>query len=332
MTSRTRTYVLGLSTAIMVFAFVGGYLGQALTKDDTYQHLRVFEDVVSLVLNNYVEPVDVRQAMQGAMRGLADGLDPESSYLTPGLVKSLAKEWRDRTVRIVNLLARCGTDFRVVGPTAPVTEKGGEWGVECLDTKQNIWGIQFPPADPAGNEFKALLECRTCRTVSLEGVSLVEVEVLGTSGIVSRSCGTCAKVTFWGHAEKLLAPSAAVVEAATQALASGPERRRHRRLSLQLRARIRDYHGGVEILKSENISKGGLCFVSEKQHHLGAGILVVCPYDPAGENIEVRGRIDSGSGSGMGSGMGTGSAMGSATGSGTGSSTSAQSSSLRRKR
>jgi len=89
MTSRTRTYVLGLSTAIMVFAFVGGYLGQALTKDDTYQHLRVFEDVVSLVLNNYVEPVDVRQAMQGAMRGLADGLDPESSYLTPGLVKSL---------------------------------------------------------------------------------------------------------------------------------------------------------------------------------------------------------------------------------------------------
>lgn len=89
MTSRSRTLVLVLSTAIMAFAFVGGYLGQALAKDDTYQHLRVFEDVVSLVLNNYVEPVDVQQAMQGAMRGLADGLDPESSYLTPALVKTL---------------------------------------------------------------------------------------------------------------------------------------------------------------------------------------------------------------------------------------------------
>jgi carboxyl-terminal processing protease len=89
MTSRSRALVLAVSTLIMVFAFVGGYLGQAIAKDDTYQHLRVFEDVVSLVLNNYVEPVDVRQAMQGAMRGLADGLDPESSYLTPALVKSL---------------------------------------------------------------------------------------------------------------------------------------------------------------------------------------------------------------------------------------------------
>lgn len=87
--SRSRTFVLSLSSAIMAFAFLGGYLGQALAKDDTYQHLRVFEDVVSLVLNNYVEPVDVQQAMQGAMRGLADGLDPESSYLPPALVKTL---------------------------------------------------------------------------------------------------------------------------------------------------------------------------------------------------------------------------------------------------
>ena len=89
MTARTRGVVLAISTSIMVFAFVGGYLGQALAKDDTYQHLRVFEDVVSLVLNNYVEPVDVSQAMKGAMKGLADGLDPESAYLTADLVKAL---------------------------------------------------------------------------------------------------------------------------------------------------------------------------------------------------------------------------------------------------
>src|SRR5687768_2081129 len=89
MTSRSRVFVLSLSTLIMVFAFVGGYLGQAVAKDDTYQHLRVFEDVVSLVLNNYVETVDVRQAMRGAMKGLADSLDPDSAFLTPDLVKSL---------------------------------------------------------------------------------------------------------------------------------------------------------------------------------------------------------------------------------------------------
>ena len=89
MTTRNRVLVLVFSTSVMAFAFVGGYLGQAMAKDGTYQHLRVFEDVVSLVLNNYVEAVDVRDAMQGAMRGLADGLDPDSSYLPARLVKNI---------------------------------------------------------------------------------------------------------------------------------------------------------------------------------------------------------------------------------------------------
>ena len=41
----------------------------------TYQHLKIFDDVVSLISNNYVEAVDVTSAA-GAMHGLADSLDP----------------------------------------------------------------------------------------------------------------------------------------------------------------------------------------------------------------------------------------------------------------
>lgn len=89
MTSRTRFFVLVISTPVIAFAIVGGFLGQAMTREDTYQHLRVFEDVVSLVLNNYVEEVDVNRAMKGAMSGLADGLDADSAFLTPVLVKNL---------------------------------------------------------------------------------------------------------------------------------------------------------------------------------------------------------------------------------------------------
>ena len=88
MASRSRALVLAISAPIIGFALIGGYLGQAMAKDGTYQHLRIFEDVVSLVFTNYVEPVDVREAMKGAMKGLADGLDPESAYLTPELVRS----------------------------------------------------------------------------------------------------------------------------------------------------------------------------------------------------------------------------------------------------
>jgi len=88
MTTRTRFWVLLVSTPVMAFALVGGYLGQVMAKDGTFQHLRVFEDVVSLVVNNYVEEVDVKHAMQGALKGLAEGLDPDSAYLTPELVKA----------------------------------------------------------------------------------------------------------------------------------------------------------------------------------------------------------------------------------------------------
>jgi carboxyl-terminal processing protease len=89
MNSRTRTFVLALSVPVIAFAIIGGYLGQAMAQDGAYRSLRVFEDVVSLVLSNYVEPVDVRVAMQGAMKGLADGLDPESAFLSPDLVKAV---------------------------------------------------------------------------------------------------------------------------------------------------------------------------------------------------------------------------------------------------
>jgi carboxyl-terminal processing protease len=88
MTSRSRLWVLAVSTPIIAFAIIGGYLGQALAKDDTYQHLRIFQDVIQLVLNNYVEPVDIEKAMRGAMNGLADALDADSGYLTPDLVKA----------------------------------------------------------------------------------------------------------------------------------------------------------------------------------------------------------------------------------------------------
>ncbi len=89
MTTRTRAYVLGISVPVMLVAVVGGYLGQVLAKDDTYKHLAVFENVVSIVLDNYVEEVDPSKAMRGALHGLADALDADSAFLTPALAKSV---------------------------------------------------------------------------------------------------------------------------------------------------------------------------------------------------------------------------------------------------
>ena len=91
MSLKTRLSVLFISTPVLAFVLVGGLLGNssAATNDESYQHLRVFNDVVELVMHNYVTEVKADRAMEGAMRGLADGLDPDSAYLTPEMVKSL---------------------------------------------------------------------------------------------------------------------------------------------------------------------------------------------------------------------------------------------------
>ena len=82
MTVKTRLSVLVLSTPILIFVVVGGLMGKTSARgDDSLQNLRVFQDVVGLVLNYYVEEVKIDKAMEGAMKGLADGLDPDSAYL-----------------------------------------------------------------------------------------------------------------------------------------------------------------------------------------------------------------------------------------------------------
>jgi carboxyl-terminal processing protease len=91
MTSRTRWIVLFVSTPVVAFVLVGGLLGRASADERTFSHLRIFEDVVQLILGNYVEPVDVDKVMNGAMRGLAEGLDADSAYLTAAETKEFER-------------------------------------------------------------------------------------------------------------------------------------------------------------------------------------------------------------------------------------------------
>ena len=91
MTARTRLAVLLVSTPLVAFVLIGGFLGKASAREDSYQHLRVFEDVVQLVLNSYVEEVHVDRVMDGAMRGMAESLDADSAWLTPADVQRIGR-------------------------------------------------------------------------------------------------------------------------------------------------------------------------------------------------------------------------------------------------
>ena len=99
MTFKTRLSVLLVSTPVLAFVLVGGLIGKENAQDEKYRHFRVFEDVVNLVVNNYVEEVKLDRAMEGAMRGLADGLDPDSAYLDARQVKAVGQAGRPRRAR-----------------------------------------------------------------------------------------------------------------------------------------------------------------------------------------------------------------------------------------
>jgi carboxyl-terminal processing protease len=89
MSLHTRRIVLWISAPIVAFAVVGGFLNKVTAREDTYQHLRIFDDVVNLITQNYVEKADVDKVMTGAMHGLAESLDPDSAFLSSDEVKQI---------------------------------------------------------------------------------------------------------------------------------------------------------------------------------------------------------------------------------------------------
>jgi len=80
---RFRLFALAVSLPLVLVVVLGGFFSPASARQGAFPHLRVFEDVISLILNAYVEDVQVDEVMEGALRGLADGLDGDSAYLTP---------------------------------------------------------------------------------------------------------------------------------------------------------------------------------------------------------------------------------------------------------
>lgn len=77
-------FVVGLFAAVFITLNLAH---QVLAKDngsgdsDSYRHLKTLTDVLALVQRNYVEEVDLKALMEGAVKGMLLTLDPHSGYL-----------------------------------------------------------------------------------------------------------------------------------------------------------------------------------------------------------------------------------------------------------
>ena len=117
MSARSRLLVFLVSAPLVALVVVGGSLGAGATTTLPQQHvsqLGVFQDVVGFILRAYVEEVNIDKVMDGAMRGLADGLDPSSTFLTAEEVRALQAAGGPPAGEVGLIVTRWGY-LRVVG-------------------------------------------------------------------------------------------------------------------------------------------------------------------------------------------------------------------------
>ena len=89
-TNRAFRWVLvGVFALAVAILGPGVYRGMTDNREDTYEGLKVFSDVIDLVEKNYVDEVEPKKLIENAIQGMVGSLDPHSSLLTPEAFKEL---------------------------------------------------------------------------------------------------------------------------------------------------------------------------------------------------------------------------------------------------
>ena len=80
-------FLCGATAATIFLSGTGGLGG--LASAARYEDLGLFTNVLHIIRKNYVEEVDERKLVEGAVRGMLADLDPHSSYLDPSAHKEM---------------------------------------------------------------------------------------------------------------------------------------------------------------------------------------------------------------------------------------------------
>jgi carboxyl-terminal processing protease len=89
MSKSVKTSLLLLSFLILAFAVAGAVGVKAGTGNDgAYRQMSVYSEVLSRIRSDYVEDPNIPQVSNGALHGLLEALDSNSSYLSPDEYKA----------------------------------------------------------------------------------------------------------------------------------------------------------------------------------------------------------------------------------------------------
>lgn len=92
----TPLLLLVVGTALGFFLSAHWVPNVAAVGRQDYESLEAFSNILSIVKKNYVEEVDTKNLVNGAINGMLSSLDPHSAYLTPELYKELQSDTQGR--------------------------------------------------------------------------------------------------------------------------------------------------------------------------------------------------------------------------------------------
>jgi carboxyl-terminal processing protease len=164
MSMKFKVAVLASSLAILLFTVVGGFVNvRASSNDGAYRQLSVYSEVLSRVRSEYVEEPNISMVTQGALHGLLESLDANSSYLSPAEYKRY-KSMKPETKADIG---------------AAVSKRFGYAAVISV--------IPGGPADKAGIENTDILE-------SIEGKSTRDMSLAEIHGLLAGDPGSTVTV------------------------------------------------------------------------------------------------------------------------------------------
>jgi carboxyl-terminal processing protease len=131
MSMKTKAVVLFASFAVLLFVAVGEFGGvRASSNDGAYRQLQVYSEVLSRVRSEYVEEPNIPKVTDGALHGLLESLDANSSFLTPAQYKDYKARNTDVKADIGAGISKrfgYGTVISVI-PGGPADKAGVEGG------------------------------------------------------------------------------------------------------------------------------------------------------------------------------------------------------------
>ena len=141
MSFRTKFILTLLSATLTLYTAVGGWISTRAQQpaNDPNAQLRIFESVLQHIQNDYVDEPNMDKVRAGALRGLAYGLDPYSTYLTPDQVKEYNAGNKENVVGIGAELSQVASYLYVISPMkgSAADQAGVKAGdiIEYIDNK-----------------------------------------------------------------------------------------------------------------------------------------------------------------------------------------------------